>query len=40
MLKWFMKRKLREFGDAFGYDTSYGAELIDSDAAAGLALAR
>ncbi|WP_119299757.1 hypothetical protein [Dongia deserti] len=40
MLKWFMKRKLRAFGDAFGYDTSYGAELIDTDPAAGLALAR
>jgi hypothetical protein len=40
MLKWFMKRKLRAFGDAFGYDASYGAELIDGDAAAGLALAR
>jgi hypothetical protein len=40
MLKWFMKRKLRAFGDAFGYDTSYGAELIDADAAAGFALAR
>src|SRR5690348_1829422 len=31
---------LRAFGDAFGYDTSYGAELIDLDLAAGLALAR
>jgi len=40
MLKWFMKRKLRAFGDAFGYDTSYGEELIDADPAAGLALAR
>lgn len=40
MLKWLMKRKLRAFGDAFGYDTSYGAELIDADPAAGLALAR
>lgn len=40
MLKWFMKRKLRAFGDTFGYDTSYGAELIDADAAAGFALAR
>ena len=40
MLRWFMKRKLRAFGDAFGYDTSYGAEVIDVDVAAGLALAR
>jgi hypothetical protein len=40
MLKWLMKRKLRAFGDAFGYDTSYGAELIDLDVAAGFALAR
>lgn len=40
MLTWFMKRRLRGFGDAFDYDTSYGAELIDTDAAAGLALAR
>ena len=40
MLKWFMKRKLSAFGDAFGYDTSYGAELINVDVAAGLALAR
>jgi hypothetical protein len=35
-----MKRKLRAFGDAFDYDTSYGAELIDGDPAAGFALAR
>jgi hypothetical protein len=40
MLTWFMKRRLRAFGEAFGYDTSYGAELIDTDIAAGLALAR
>ena len=40
MLKWLMKRKLRAFGDAFGYDTSYAAELIEIDMAAGLALAR
>ena len=40
MLKWFIKRKLRAFGDAFDYDTTYGAELIDTDIAAGLALAR
>ena len=40
MLKWFMKRKLRAFGEAFGYDTSYGAELIDIDPAAGFALGR
>jgi hypothetical protein len=40
MLKWLMKRKLRAFGDAFGYDISYGLELIDVDVAAGLALAR
>lgn len=35
MLKWLMKRKLRGFGSAFGYDTTYGAELIDADMAAG-----
>jgi len=23
MLKWFMKRKLKAFGAAFDYDTSY-----------------
>ncbi|HET6157479.1 MAG TPA: hypothetical protein VFE34_03970 [Dongiaceae bacterium] len=40
MLKWFMKRQLRAFGDAFGYDTSYGQELVDADPAAGFALAR
>jgi hypothetical protein len=40
MLKWFMKRKLRALGDAFDYDTSYGVELIDVDAAAGFALVR
>lgn len=40
MLKWFMKRRLRAFGDAFGYDTSYGVELIEIDTAAGQALAR
>ncbi len=40
MLKRLMKRKLRAFGNAFGYDTSYGAALIETDVAAGLALAR
>jgi hypothetical protein len=40
MLKWLMKRKLRAFGEVFDYDTTYGAELIDTDMAAGLALAR
>lgn len=40
MLKWLMKRKLRQFGEAFNYDTSYGAGLIEADMAAGLVLAR
>ena len=40
MLKWLMKRKLRAFGRAFTYDTSYAAELVDADTAAGFALAR
>src|SRR5688572_1529622 len=40
MLKWFMKRKLKAFGDAFDYDTSYMQELVDVDPAAGLAVSR
>lgn len=40
MLKWLMKRKLRAFGAAFNYDTGYAAELVDSDPAAGFALAK
>jgi hypothetical protein len=40
MLKWFMKRKLKAFGDAFDYDTGYAQELVGADAGAGLALAR
>ena len=40
MLKWFMKRKLTAFGDAFDYDTGYMQELIDVDPAAGIAVSR
>ena len=40
MLKWLMKRKLRAFGAAFNYDTSYAADLVDADPSAGFALAR
>ncbi len=40
MLKWFMKRKLKAFGDAFDYDTSYAQELVDVDLGAGMALTR
>lgn len=40
MLKWFMKRRLQAFGDAFDYDTGYAQELVDIDANAGIALAR
>ncbi len=40
MLKWFMKRKLKAFGEAFDYDTSYMQELVDVDPAAGLAVSR
>ncbi|HEY3148119.1 MAG TPA: hypothetical protein VGJ75_17315 [Dongiaceae bacterium] len=40
MLKWLMKRKLRAFGDSFGYDSSYALDLVDGDAGAGFALAR
>lgn len=40
MLKWFMKRKLTAFGDAFDYDTGYMQELVDVDLAAGLAVSR
>lgn len=40
MLKWFMKRKLKAFGDAFDYDTSYAQELVDIDLGAGMALSR
>jgi hypothetical protein len=35
-----MKRKLKAFGDAFDYDTSYMQELVDVDPAAGLAVSR
>jgi hypothetical protein len=40
MLKWFMKRKLKAFGDAFDYDTTYMRELVDTDPAAGIAVSR
>jgi hypothetical protein len=40
MLKWFMKRKLTAFGDAFDYDTTYMQELVEVDPAAGLAVSR
>jgi hypothetical protein len=40
MLKWFMKRKLKAFGEAFDYDTGYMQELVDIDPAAGLAVSR
>ena len=40
MLKWFMKCKLKAFGEAFDYDTGYARELVDADTGAGLALAR
>jgi hypothetical protein len=40
MLKWFMKRKLKAFRDAFDYDTGYMQELVDVDPAAGLAVSR
>ena len=40
MLRWFMKHKLRALGESFGYHVGYAVELIDADAAAGLALAR
>lgn len=40
MLKWFMKRKLKAFGTAFDYDTSYMQDLVDLDPAAGIAVAR
>jgi hypothetical protein len=40
MLKWFMKRKLKAFGDAFDYDTSYMRDLVDTDPAAGIAVSR
>ncbi|HJR23107.1 MAG TPA: hypothetical protein VJ822_15855 [Dongiaceae bacterium] len=40
MLKWFMKRKLKAFGDAFDYDTGYMQELVDIDPAAGLVVSR
>ena len=40
MLKWFMKRRLKAFGDAFDYDTGYMQELVDVDPAAGLAVSR
>lgn len=40
MLKWFMKRRLKAFGDAFDYDTGYMQDLVDIDPAAGLAVSR
>ncbi len=40
MLKWFMKRKLTAFGDAFDYDTTYMQELVEVDPAAGFAVSR
>jgi len=40
MLKWFMKRKLKAFGTAFDYDTSYMQDLVDVDPAAGIAVSR
>jgi hypothetical protein len=40
MLKWFMKRKLKAFGDAFDYDTTYMRELVEVDPAAGFAVSR
>jgi len=40
MLKWFMKRRLKAFGAAFDYDTTYMQELVDVDPAAGLAVSR
>jgi hypothetical protein len=40
MLQWLMKRKRRAFSKSFGYDASYGAELIDLDIESGFALAR
>jgi hypothetical protein len=40
MLKWFMKRKLKTFGEAFDYDTGYAQELVDVDTGAGFAMAR
>lgn len=38
-LKSLMKRRLRAFGAAFGYDTGYLVDLVDGDVAAGHALA-
>ena len=35
-----MKRRLRAFGAAFDYDTSYMQELVDVDSAAGLSVSR
>src|SRR5262245_62257377 len=40
MLKWFMKRKVKAFGDAFDYDTTYMQELVDIDPSAGFAISR
>lgn len=39
MLKAFMKRRIRAFGRAFGYDTAYLEQMIDADIDAGFALA-
>lgn len=39
MLKSFMKRRMRAFGESFGYDPEYLIEMIDADTDAGFALA-
>jgi len=39
MLKTFMKRRMRAFGAAFGYNTEYLVQMIDADTDAGFALA-
>lgn len=39
MLKTFMKRRMRAFGAAFGYDADYLVQMIDADTDAGFALA-
>ena len=40
LLRWLMKRRLKAFGDAFDYDISYARDLVDVDAAAGVAFSR
>ena len=40
MLKYLIKRKLRAFGAAFGYDIEYAVDLVDADVGAGQALGR